>query len=213
MKKIISLIIICSLSACGNKTAKSESDQNTDTTHSALLNQREHSIKLDTLNVSQFAALFKESELSRYDKNLIKRFEEYLQHSSEFWNTKCLMINDTLKMLEIEGYPLSLRAFKGELMRITTINESEAQIVIRTWILDRDYNVTDVYQLAGYGGDVDVSEHVYGEFINDTVYCYIDKTYQYRGNDNGEVDSTIQVMSGCLIFTDKGKIRRVETCR
>jgi hypothetical protein len=210
MKTIIPLIPLLLLFSCKEKIQKIESNQIIDTSHLSSIKIKS-SDEFDIINVAQFIALFKEPELIQYNKNVSKAFKQYLGQSTGFWATKRLMINDTLKVLKITGYPLSLRIFKGELKRITTVTESENQRVILAWILDKNYNVIDAHQLTTHGGDENVVAHIYGKFINDTLYSYVDKLYQYY--DNGVVDSTTQSVQGCLIFTSTGQISPGETCR
>ena len=165
-------------------------------------------LRIDTLREDEFMALFTEVELRKYDLFSKKELTNRLNDSYNFWRHKRLILKDSLKQLNVWGYPLSFKIVNG-IKRITTLTEGENQVRIAIFTLDEFYNTQDINFLTSYGGDEMVSERITGTFINDTLYHCVDKIITY--SDNG--DSTIAKLESCLLFRRDGKIERVENCR
>src|SRR5690349_7747486 len=74
---------------------------------------------LDTLTLTEFDKLFEHEELVEYDISTNSDIQIGLNKERDFWTSKRVLIDDTLRKLEIQGFPISLRQLDRNIRRIT----------------------------------------------------------------------------------------------
>jgi|SRR6187549_172589 len=161
----------------------------------------------DTLTFSAFDNLFNHEELVVYDLSTNADLKTDLNKEQNFWDSKRILVGDTLRQFEIQGFPISLRQLNQNVRRITTVAEGENQLIILVFTLDRDFKTIDMDKLTFTGGDEGISSKGFGKFLNDTLYICNVRTTKF---DSDEIESEINY---CLEFHKNGTIGRIENCR
>lgn len=201
MRLLIGILLLTF--SCSQKTDDDRLSQNVDSA--------ENKIKIygtfDTLTLSQFDKLFRREELVVYDLATNADLKTDLDKGLRFWDSKRILIGDTLRQLDIQGFPISLRQIDQSIRRITTVTESENQLKILVFTLDNKLRTIDRDILTFTGGDEGISSKGLGKFLNDSLYtCKV----QVTKFDSDEIERETNY---CLKFHTNGTIERIENCR
>lgn len=204
MNKLLLPILFLSLSCTQTEHQNKPNDavQNSAIANSVIPIKEE----IDTLLLRDFDELFKQKELKTYNISTNKKLHDSISKSGLFWKSKRFLINDTLKQLAIQGFPLSLKTFDYNVRRITTVTESENLLKVLVFTLDKTLKTISYEDLTFTGGDAGISGKRFGKFINDSLYTYKEQTTVY---DSGEIESEF---TECLVFHKNGIIELLKTC-
>ena len=163
-------------------------------------------LKFDTLETDEFDKLFTSSELKTYDIIKNPDLKKDLRKSYDFWKSKRLLINDTLKELNIWGYPISIKEINTNVRRLTTITQMENMTKIAVFTIDKNFNTIDINELTSFGGEGEYTES-FGQFINDSLYRYEQREIDLETN---KIEWRLHQ---CLTFHKDGRIEKKENCR
>jgi len=191
------LIIILGQVSCNNKKLTIEPSNGIDSIHRI-------DEKIEILTEAEFINLFKKRQQEKYDIRNDMDLIVGIQKSYDFWTSKKLLINDTLKRIEVWGYPLSFKEVNSEIKWLTSVGEGENNINIRLFTLDKNYNTVDVASITSSGGDEGIGSWSVGEFKNDSTYLL---TTFVTGYETDSIESTYHT---CLIIHSNGEIEKIE---
>jgi hypothetical protein len=211
MKTIITLSILLVCVGCNKKTELQTEILKQDDTVTSVSNTIKEPMqameRIDTISMDEFKGYFKEKERQAYNIFEDTTLQQNFDSAYTFWKNKRLWINDSLKSLNIWGYPKSYKRVSPDIIRVTTVSEGENQIHIGLFTLNKYYNTVDLDFLTGFGGDEGMSDRSFGHFKNDSLYALTKWTTGW------ETDSIEQVTNTCLIIRKSGIIDVTENCR
>ena len=163
--------------------------------------------EVDTLTENEFTSLFKEKERISYNLYKDSTLQANIDKIYYGWGHQKLLINDTLKTIDISGYPLNFKENNNQTKWLTTLTEGGSSIEIRLYTLDKYFNLVDNVIITSIAGDEGYKGWTLGEFKNDSTYSI--KEFLTGFN----TDSIESVHNYCLIIKSNGKIHRTENCR